>query len=94
MEELLFLDLKPVGKQQSYPEHSSRHLIEALSHAITNTTLQVDQACIPGVEDYRWKHVNEEELLVEPQDVRVLPLGQQKYDHSYDAPLAKENRRK
>jgi hypothetical protein len=44
-------------------------VIEKKSDAITNTTLQVDQACVPGIEDYRWKHVDEEELLVEPQDV-------------------------
>jgi len=67
----------------------NKALIETLSHAITNTTLQVDQACVPGIEDYRWKHVDKEELLVEPQDVRVLPFGEQKYDGSYDAPLPK-----
>jgi hypothetical protein len=50
----------------------------------------VDQACVPGIEDYRWKHVVEEELLVEPQDVWVLPFGEQKYDGSCDAPLPKE----
>lgn len=42
---------------------------------------------IPSVEDYGRKDVDEEELLVEPQDVRVPAFAQQKYESPNNAPL-------
>jgi hypothetical protein len=85
VEELLLLDLKPAHtKTVSTSLHCSESSNPQLGSHYDATVVETR---IPGIEDYGWKHVDEEELLIEPQDVRLLPFGEQKYDRSNEAPL-------
>ena len=88
VEELLLLDLKPAQTEtmSTSPDSSESSDPKSGSHYDATGV----ETRIPGIEDYGWKHVDEEELLIEPQDVRLLPFGEQKYDRSNEAPLPKK----